>query len=96
MCSVQYKAVLDGIKRGQGTFNFPGEESLSLNPDVGAFITMNPGLSLCPSQAYAPAYTPAQDVLHQSPPAVHLAVGLARMTPRPLYSNPDPKPNQQC
>lgn len=43
VCSVQYKAVLDGIKRDQGVFNFPGEEELSLNKDVGAFITMNPG-----------------------------------------------------
>ena len=43
VCSVQYKSVLDGIKRGDGTFNFPGEEKLSLNPEVGAFITMNPG-----------------------------------------------------
>lgn len=43
VCSVQYKSVLDGIKAKTGYFNFPGEESLVLNAEVGAFITMNPG-----------------------------------------------------
>merc|ERR1719230_911 len=43
VCSVQYKSVLDAIKAKRETFNFPGDEELSLNKDVGAFITMNPG-----------------------------------------------------
>jgi len=43
VCSVQFKAVLDGIKAKTGYFNFPGEEDLVLNSDVGCFITMNPG-----------------------------------------------------
>jgi len=43
VCSVQYKSVLDGVKKRTGYFNFPGEEELVLNYEVGAFITMNPG-----------------------------------------------------
>jgi len=43
VCSVQYKCVLDAIKAKRKHFNFPGEEELVLNPEVGAFITMNPG-----------------------------------------------------
>lgn len=43
VCSVYYKSILDAIRAGKDTFNFPGDESLVLNKEVGAFITMNPG-----------------------------------------------------
>jgi len=43
VCSVQYKAVLDGIRAKTGYFNFPGEEEMVLNYTMSAFITMNPG-----------------------------------------------------
>ena len=42
VCSVQYKAVTDGIKAGQKTVVIEGDE-VNLDASCGAFITMNPG-----------------------------------------------------
>ena len=40
VCSVQFKSVLDGIRKRTGYFNFPGEEELVLNYEVSSFITI--------------------------------------------------------
>ena len=40
--STQFKSILDAIREGRDTFQFPGEE-VALDHTVGAFITMNPG-----------------------------------------------------
>ncbi|KRW98533.1 P-loop containing nucleoside triphosphate hydrolase [Pseudocohnilembus persalinus] len=42
VCSVQFKAVTDAIKRQAQKFILEGDE-ISLDPTCGAFITMNPG-----------------------------------------------------
>jgi len=42
VCTVQFKAVCDAIKAKQTRFTLQGDE-IFLNPQVGCFITMNPG-----------------------------------------------------
>ncbi len=42
VCTVQFKAVCDGIKAGAARVSIEGSEVV-LNPTCGAFITMNPG-----------------------------------------------------
>jgi len=42
VCTVQFKAVCDAIKAKQQRFMLQGDE-INLNPQVGCFITMNPG-----------------------------------------------------
>jgi dynein heavy chain len=42
VCSVQFKAVLDGIRGNRKTCTIEGDE-VSLDHSCGAFITMNPG-----------------------------------------------------
>ena len=42
VCTVQFKSVCDAAKADDQTFILEGEE-VSLDPTVGAFITMNPG-----------------------------------------------------
>ena len=43
VCTVQFKAVLDGIKAGVETFAMDDGDAINLDPTCGAFITMNPG-----------------------------------------------------
>jgi dynein heavy chain, axonemal len=43
VCTVQFKAVLDGIKAGLKSFAMDVGEVLNLDATCGAFITMNPG-----------------------------------------------------
>ncbi|CAK9016337.1 unnamed protein product [Durusdinium trenchii] len=42
VCTVQFKAVCDAIRAKQQRFMLQGDE-INLNPQVGCFITMNPG-----------------------------------------------------
>lgn len=42
VCTVQFKAVTDGIRAGKESFRM-GEDEIKLDPTCGAFITMNPG-----------------------------------------------------
>jgi len=42
VCTVQFKAVCDAIRAKQSRFMLQGDE-INLNPQVGCFITMNPG-----------------------------------------------------
>lgn len=42
VCSVQFKAVCDGVKYGSARVIIEGDE-VDLDPTCGAFITMNPG-----------------------------------------------------
>lgn len=42
VCSVQFKSVTDAIKAGKKTFILQ-DDSISLDPTCGVFITMNPG-----------------------------------------------------
>ena len=43
VCTVQFKAVLDGIKAGLTKFRMDELDEVSLDPTCGIFITMNPG-----------------------------------------------------
>lgn len=43
VCTVQFKAVLDGIKAGLSKFRMDEGDEIHLDPTCGAFITMNPG-----------------------------------------------------